>query len=103
MYETPQEFVVELEVPGFAQKDLGLEVADHVLVVKGEAGEAKEEKEKHYLLRERLERFFERRFHLPVEADTERLSATFDRGVLSVHVPKSVEAKPRKVAITAKT
>ena len=102
VYETAQEFIVELEVPGFEEKDLGLEVTDHTLVVRGEVKEAKEEKEKTFLLHERLERIFERRFHLPEEADTEKLTATFKKGVLEVHAPKIVEAKPRKIAIAPK-
>jgi HSP20 family protein len=102
IYETPQEFIVELEVPGFEEKDLALEVTDHTLVVKGEVKEAKEEKEKTFLLHERLERVFERRFHLPELADTQRLTATFKQGVLEVHAPKFVEEKPRKIAIAAK-
>jgi HSP20 family protein len=103
VYETPQEFVVELEVPGYEEKDLGLEVTDHTLVVRGEVKEATEEKEKAFLLHERLERFFERRFALPEQADTEKLTATFRKGVLEVHAPKIVEAKPRKIAIAPKT
>jgi HSP20 family protein len=103
IYETPQEFIVELEVPGFEEKDLGLEVTDHTLVVKGEVKEAKEEQEKTFLLHERLERIFERRFHLPEDADTEKLTATFTKGVLEVHAPKIVEAEPRKIAIAPKT
>ena len=102
VYETPQEFVVELEVPGFEQKELSLEVNDHTLVVRGKVEEAKEQQDKSYLLHERLERIFERRFHLPVEADTDRLTATFVKGVLEVHAPKVVEAKPRKIAISNK-
>jgi len=103
IYETPQEFVVELEVPGFEEKELSLEVADHTLVVRDKVEETKEEKEKAFLLHERLERIFERRFHLPAAADTERLTATFVKGVLEVHAPKIVEAKPRKIAIAPKT
>jgi HSP20 family protein len=102
VYETPQEFVVELEVPGFEEEDLGLEVTDHTLVVRGEVKEAREQEEKTFLLHERLERFFERRFALPEQADTEKLTATFKQGVLEVHAPKIVEAKPRKIAIAPK-
>jgi HSP20 family protein len=101
VYETPQEFVVELEVPGFAEKDLELEVADHTLVVKGEVKRTKEE-EKSFLLHERLERTFERRFSLPEQADTDKLSATFKEGVLELHAPKIAAAKPRKIAIANK-
>ena len=97
--ETPEEFIVELEVPGFEEKELGLEVTDHTLTIRGEVKAEKEETEKTYLLHERLERHFERRFQLPEDADTDKLVATFESGVLEIHAPKTVEAKPRKVMI----
>jgi len=100
VYETPEEFVVELEVPGFAEQDLKLEVTDHTLVIRGEAEEQSEQEEKAYLLHERLERIFERRFLLPSQVDTARLAATFEKGVLEVHAPKLADPEPRKVAIT---
>ena len=99
VYETDDDFVVELEVPGYAEKELDIEVSDHTLTVKGEQIETKQEKEKAFRLHERLEREFERRFALPVEADTARLKATFDKGVLKIHAPKVVTAASKKVAI----
>jgi HSP20 family protein len=102
IYETAEEFVIELEVPGFEEKELGIEVSDHRLTVKGERTEAKEQKDKTFRLRERLERAFERRFELPTEADTEHVKAKFAKGVLEVHAPKLAVSKPKKVEI-AKT
>ena len=99
VYETPEEFVVELEVPGFEERELGLDVSGHTLTVRGEVAEEKDEKDKAFLLHERLERTFERRFRLPDEADARRLTATFDKGMLEIHAPKLVEAKPRQIAI----
>ena len=99
VYETQDEFVVELEVPGFDERELGIEVTDHTLTVKGERVEAKESEEKAYRLRERLERTFERRFHLPAEADTEHVVARFDKGVLQVHAPKLELAKSKRIEI----
>jgi HSP20 family molecular chaperone IbpA len=52
IYETEDEFVVELEVPGYEEKELGIEVFDHTVSVKGERKEAKEEKDKAFHLRE---------------------------------------------------
>jgi HSP20 family protein len=101
VYETDGEWVVELEVPGYAEKDLGIEVSDRTLVVKGAIEEAKEEKEKTFHLRERLERSFERAFRLPQEANAEKVVATFKNGVLEVRAPKAAQATPRKVAIGA--
>lgn len=100
VYETEDEYVVEIEVPGFEEKELGIEVTDHLLRVKGERTEAKERKEKAFRLHERLEREFERRFELPAEADTEHVKAKFVKGVLEVHAPKLAVSRPKKIEIT---
>jgi len=102
VYETKDEFVVELEVPGYEEKELGIEVTDHMVTVKGERKEAKEEVEKTFRLHERLERQFERRFELPTDADTKHVRAKFTKGVLELHAPKLAAPKPHKIAI-AKT
>jgi HSP20 family protein len=102
VYESGKEYVVELEVPGFDEKELDVSLADHTLTVIGERKEATEKKEKHLLLRERLEKRFERRFTLPSEADAKHVHADYEKGVLTVHVPKAGEAAAKKVEITAK-
>lgn len=102
IYETDDEYVVELEVPGYEEKELAIEVFDHTLTIKGERDKTKEEKRKEFTLHERVERKFERRFVLPVGTDTEHLEAVFAKGVLEVHAPKMQEAQPKKVAITAR-
>jgi HSP20 family protein len=103
VFETEKEYAFELEVPGFEEKELTVEVSDHTLVVKGERRETKDEKAKQYRLHERLEKAFERRFELPPEADTESIGAEFTKGVLIVHASKLEALEPRKVAIAAKT
>lgn len=102
VYETTGEYVYELEVPGFEEKELTVEVTDHMLTIKGERLEEKETKEKTYRLHERLSRSFERSFELPREADTTRIDADFTKGVLTVHAAKEKVEEPRKVAIAAK-
>ena len=100
IYETPDEYVVELEVPGFEEKELTLEISDHRLAVKGTRDETKEEKDKSYQLHERLERRFERTFTLPPEIDGGHASAAFEKSVLKVHVPKLVTSEPHTVTIS---
>lgn len=100
VYETPEEFVVEVEVPGYEEKELAIEVSDHILAIKGRRAKATEESSKEFRLRERLEREFERKFVLPTEASTERVQATFAKGVLKVHTPKVVKTEAKQVAIT---
>jgi HSP20 family protein len=99
LYETEKELIVELDVPGFEEKELALQVTDHTLVIKGERKKEKEEKEKTFYLHERLEKTFERSFKLPPEADTEHVEAKFHTGVLEVHVPKIEQVKAREIPI----
>ena len=70
------------------------------LSVTGERREEKETKEKALVMRERLEKTFARRFELPADTDGEHIPAEYAKGVLTVHVPKTVHAEPRKVEIT---
>lgn len=102
VFETDAEYVVELEVPGFDEKELEVEVHDHTLSVKGERKEATERKDKTVRLRERLETAFERSFALPPETDSEHVSAVYEKGVLTLHVPKTVAEKPHIIEIAKK-
>jgi HSP20 family protein len=91
--------IVELDVPGFDEEELALEVSDHALTIKGDRTVETEENEKTFHLRERLERHFERCFALTPEADLDCVEARFRTGVLEVHVPKSEPIKAHKIPI----
>jgi HSP20 family protein len=99
VYETNGEYVYELEVPGFEEKELAIEVSDRTLTVKGERTEEKREEGKTFRLQERLAKQFERRFELPPEAETGKVAADFKAGVLIVHAPKAKASEPHKVKI----
>src|SRR5262249_27404042 len=101
VYETPDEYVFELEGPGYQEEGLGIELSDHSLTGTGSRRGTKDPGEKSYRLHERLEGTFERTFTLPREVDSEQVSAEFENGVLKVHAPKLATAQPRKVAITS--
>ena len=104
VYETDADFVVELEVPGFDRSELTVEVSDHTLVVTGEHEEEAGKAGRELLLHERLERRFERRFELPLEVDAEHVAAACDKGVLTVHVPKTgSKAERRTIEIATPT
>lgn len=99
VYETPREYVVELEVPGYQQKELAIEISDHTLTVTGTRADTTKETEKAYRLQERLERTFTREFRLPPEVDGEHVTAQFEQGLLEVHAPKLAPAKTHKIEI----
>lgn len=101
LYESDAEYVLELEVPGFQEKELEIDVTDHTLTIKGERKEEKEEKTKAFLLHERLETTFERRFALPEEANTDKIAASYKGGVLKVAAPKTPIEPKRTIEISA--
>ncbi len=101
-YETDDEFVIELEVPGFDEHELEVEVVDHTLRVKGEREEATRTEATSVQLHERLEKTFERRFQLPRDIDGEHVDAVYSKGLLTLRAPKTGLAKPRKVEIATK-
>lgn len=99
IHENAEAFLIRLDLPGVAQKDVKVTILGDTLTIRGERNaEALREKENfHY--RERVFGSFERTFTLtsPVRADQVR--ATYRDGVLEVSVPKAEEAKTREIEI----
>jgi len=80
-------------LPGIDEKDIEVKVANGILSIKGEKQEEKEEKKKDYYLRERNFGSFERSFQVPDGVDTDKIEASFKKGVLTVTLPKKPEAQ----------
>jgi HSP20 family protein len=101
--ETPEELMLTAELPGMDQKNIDVSIEDGVLTLRGEKLEEKKETEtdKKVHLYERNYGSFERSFALPLVVDSPKITAAFDKGVLKIHMPKSVEAKAkgRKVEV----
>jgi HSP20 family protein len=95
--EAEDAWIIEAEVPGVRPEDVNVELRDAELVITGEI----KERERKGILRRRTRRTgrFEYRVTLPGQADAEHLEATLADGVLTVRVPKSEEARPRRVEV----
>jgi HSP20 family protein len=97
--ETDDAYTVELDLPGVAREDVDIQLDDRRLTVSGDV----EEKERKGILHRRTRRVG--RFHfsvtLPGDVDAGNVSAQLHDGVLTVHVPKSAQAKPRRIPITS--
>ena len=102
--EKEKEYQIAAELPGLDEKDVEISVADDVLTISGEKKEEKEETADNYYLSERRYGSFQRSFQLPAGVDSDKIAATFHKGVLTVTVPKAPEAqqKTKKIAIKAK-
>jgi HSP20 family protein len=95
---------VDIELPGFENKDAEVSLADNVLTICGERELDKEEKEQSYYLRERARGAFRRSLSFPIQIDENKVKAAFADGVLSITLPKIKEAqkKAKKIAIALK-
>jgi HSP20 family protein len=100
VYETVDEFVVELELAGYEEKELSIEVSDDTLKVTGERTPAEEDGSKTFRHRGRLEPRFERRFELPSDADAERIKAVFEKSVLQLRAPRRHAGGSHEVQIS---
>ena len=100
--EDKEKLSIEVQVPGIDMKDVHLSVTDHTLEVRGERKARNEENKDGYHVREVQYGTFSRTFTLPSYVDAEKAKASYDRGVLTVTVPKHEKAKPRLIEIEAK-
>ncbi len=91
--ERDDAYEITAEVPGMDAKNIELKVSSTGLTIKGEKHEQKAEKKKDYYLQERRFGAFERHFALPSGVATDKIEARFDKGVLTVTLPKTAEAR----------
>lgn len=93
VYETADDLIVELDVPGFRRNELTIEAGDRTVWIAGARSDTHVEHE--YLRRERVGPCFERELELPEAVDLSRLTATLDSGLLRLKAPR-VPALPRR-------
>ena len=96
--ETTDSFVVRADLPGIEEKDLDVSLHAGVLTVSGSRQAEDRTEGESYALYERQFGSFSRSFSLPELADSERIEAKLDSGVLTLTIAKKAEAKPKKIA-----
>jgi len=94
LVEEGNEFVVKADLPGLDESDINIELQDNVLTISGERKLATENSTNEMYQVERSYGTFTRSLVLPQGVDPEKIDATFDRGVLEVHVPQAQPAAP---------
>lgn len=104
--ETDEEMILTAELPGLTEDDVEIDLEGNMLTIRGEK---KEETEKEEAKGERKMRIFERRygafsrsFTLPPMVEAEKIAAEVENGVLRVHMPKTSEARGRRIAVKSK-
>jgi len=102
--ETDKEIKVSAELPGMDENDIDVSLTKDTLTIRGEKKEEKEDKGKNYYRMECSYGSFSRNIPLPAEVSTDKVEATFKKGILYVTLPKTVSAieKTKKVPIKSK-
>ena len=100
--ETENAYVLEMDLPGFDEKNIEVHVDGSSLTISSKLEERQEKKEENqgtYILRERRLSSFSRSFKLPENANPEGVSAEFKNGILSLQIQKRAEAQKRTIQI----
>jgi HSP20 family protein len=100
LLETDEHFVLRADLPGVSEEDVNIELEDNVLTVSGERKAEHEDNREGFYRVERTFGSFSRSLTLPRGVDADAVSATFDKGVLEVRIPKPEERKPRRISIS---
>jgi len=99
IYEGQDELVAQVDLPGVQEKDIDIRLENNTLTIRGERKFEKNVNEENYLRVERAYGSFTRTFSLPNTVNAEAIRADYNQGVLTVHMPKREESKPKQVKI----
>ncbi len=99
IYEDEEGVSLRFDLSGVEPNDVEVRFENGVLTLKGERKLGQEDKRENYHRIERSYGTFTRSFSLPGTVDAEKIRAEAKNGVLSIHVPKRAEARPRSIQV----
>jgi len=86
---------LELAVPGIAKEDVNIKLDQEILSISSEKKDEAQKEAKGYSRMEFSFTSFERKFNLPEDADSDKISANYINGILFIQIPKREETKPQ--------
>jgi HSP20 family protein len=99
MYQTDDEVVVKVALPGFKADEVQINVTGDVLSLRGELKREQEDKDKAWHIREHRWSSFERSVALPTQVKPDGANADFENGILTISLPKAEEVKPKTISV----
>jgi HSP20 family protein len=97
--ETDDAYMVRASLPGIKPEELDISVQNNTLTIRGETKHEGEREGERWHVRERHFGQFQRTITLPNNVDANQVGAIYEDGVLKLTLPKSEEAKPRKISV----
>jgi HSP20 family protein len=102
VYEDKDQFVVKAELPGMKQEDIEVSLHNATLTVSGERKSEQKNKDAGVYRSERYFGRFQRSVDLPNTVDQARVKADYKDGILTIALPKTEEAKPKRISVSVK-
>jgi HSP20 family protein len=99
VWETDNEIVYALDLPGVAEEKISVELDEGALTVSAERERTQEQSEERFYRFERRHGAFSRTFSVPQGVSEADISADYKEGVLEVHVKKPEQPKPKRIQI----
>ena len=99
IYEDSEGLSLRFDLAGVEPKDVDIRFENGVLTIKGERKLEKEEQKENYHRVELSYGSFNRSFSLPATVNAEQIKAEAKNGILTVHLPKKPEAKPKSIQV----
>jgi HSP20 family protein len=94
--ETDDDYFIEVAAPGMSKKEFNVNFQNNVLTISSEKQDEKEEKDDSYTRREFSYQSFQRSFTVPGnDVDSDKISASYENGILKIKLPKREEVKPK--------
>lgn len=97
--ETEKSYELSVDLPGLKKDEIKIEVLDRNLTLFGERKREEKFNEGQASRIEKSYGSFKRSFSLPMNADSEKIEAKYENGVLEVSIPKTESASSKKIAI----
>jgi HSP20 family protein len=101
VHETNQAYTVVAELPGLSPERIDVRMHDGVLTISADLAQAALPEGTRVLLSERTTGKFNRSLRLPMPVLADQVEATYEDGLLTLHLPKAPEAQPRQIPIKA--
>ena len=102
VYETDDDVVVEMSLPGVKPEELNIQITGDTLTISGERKSVEEDKKKEYYQKQIRYGSFAQSVALPTNIKADAADAHFEHGVLKIVIPKAEEAKPKKIEVKVK-
>lgn len=102
VYEDKDDVVVEAPLAGIDPAKVSISIENGVLTIKGENEKKSEVEDKNYYRKEIRCGSFYRSVSLPTKVEGDKAEAIYEKGILTIRMPKAPEVKPKTIEIKTK-